>query len=118
MKQYFPPARFPVRRIRGQICALVTIALFSSACATLPYPVVETRASFRASTSETPALTNINSASTKELEKLPGIGKAIAERIIEHRDKYGPFRRAEHLLMVRGISDRKFRELRDLITTQ
>lgn len=101
-----------------QVCALVTTALLISACATLPHPVVETRASFRASTSETSARININSASTKELEKLPGIGKAIAERIIEHRDKYGPFRRAEHLILVRGISDRKFRELRDLITTQ
>ena len=62
--------------------------------------------------------TNINTASAQELEKLPGIGKALAARIIEHREKYGPFRRAEHLIMVRGFSDRRFRALRDLITVE
>jgi competence ComEA-like helix-hairpin-helix protein len=61
---------------------------------------------------------NINTASVKELEKLPGIGKGLAERIIEHREKFGPFRRAEHLIMVRGISDKRFRALRDSITVE
>jgi competence protein ComEA len=50
------------------------------------------------------------------LETLPGIGKGLAERIVEHRDKFGPFRRPEHLIIVRGISDKRFRALRDLIT--
>ena len=61
---------------------------------------------------------NINTASVKELEKLPGIGKGLAERIVEHREKYGPFRRPEHLIMVRGISDKRFRALRDSITVE
>jgi competence protein ComEA len=59
---------------------------------------------------------NINTASVSDLEKLPGVGKVLAERIVEHRQNYGPFRRAEHLLMVRGISDRKFREIQQLLT--
>jgi len=33
---------------------------------------------------------NINTAAAKELETLPGIGKGLAQRIIEHRQKYGP----------------------------
>ena|SRR2546425_962920 len=61
---------------------------------------------------------NINTASVKELEKLPGIGKGLAERIVEHREKYGPFRRPEHLIMMRGISDKRFRALRDSITVE
>jgi competence protein ComEA len=61
---------------------------------------------------------NINTASADELEKLPGIGKALAERIIEHREKFGPFRRPEHLIIVRGISDKRFRALQDLITVE
>src|SRR5215468_8813049 len=56
---------------------------------------------------------NINTASPGELEKLPGIGKALAARIIEHREKCGPFRRAEHLIIVRGFSDRRFRTLQE-----
>lgn len=56
-------------------------------------------------------LVNINSASREELETLPGIGPGLAMRIIEHRERYGRFRRTEHLIMVRGLSDRRFREL-------
>jgi competence protein ComEA len=61
---------------------------------------------------------NINTASADELEKLPGIGKALAARIIEHREKFGPFRRPAHLIIVRGISDKRFRALQDLVTVQ
>jgi competence ComEA-like helix-hairpin-helix protein len=59
---------------------------------------------------------NINTASAAELEGLPGIGKALAERIVVHRERFGLFRRPEHLMMVRGISDRKFRKIRLLVT--
>jgi competence ComEA-like helix-hairpin-helix protein len=61
---------------------------------------------------------NINTAATKDLEKLPGIGRGLAERIVDHREKYGPFRRPEHLIIVRGISDKRFRMLRDLVTVE
>jgi competence ComEA-like helix-hairpin-helix protein len=61
---------------------------------------------------------NINTAPIRELEKLPGIGQGLAERIIDHRERFGLFRRIEHLIIVRGISDRRFRALRDLITVE
>jgi len=67
---------------------------------------------------KTDRLININTASANELETLPGIGKGLAERIIDHRERFGPFRRPEHLIIVRGISDRRFRALRDLVTVQ
>jgi competence protein ComEA len=69
-----------------------------------------------ASASLTTQRLNINTAPAKELEALPGIGKGLAERIVEHREKYGPFRRAAHLMMVRGISEKRFRALRHLVT--
>jgi competence protein ComEA len=59
---------------------------------------------------------NINAASADELEQLPGIGRAIAERIVTHRTQHGPFRRVEHLMLVRGISERKFLTIQTLIT--
>jgi competence protein ComEA len=65
-----------------------------------------------------PERININTASEKALEQLPGIGRGLAERIVDHREKYGPFRRPEHLIIVRGISDRRFRALRELITVE
>jgi competence ComEA-like helix-hairpin-helix protein len=61
---------------------------------------------------------NINKASVEELEKLPNVGAKLAQRIVEHREKYGKFRRAEHLILVPGISDRRFRQMRDSIKTE
>jgi competence protein ComEA len=61
---------------------------------------------------------DINNANAVELQRLPGIGKVLAARIVAHREQYGRFRRAEHLMMVRGISERKFREMRALITVE
>jgi competence ComEA-like helix-hairpin-helix protein len=59
---------------------------------------------------------NLNEATTDELERLPGIGKVIAARIVSHRARYGKFRRAEHLMMVRGLSDARFRKIREFVT--
>lgn len=57
----------------------------------------------------------LNSATAAELERLPGIGKVLAERIVKHRNNFGLFRRLEHLMIVPGISERKFRELRPYV---
>ena len=61
---------------------------------------------------------DINTASAAELEKLPHIGAKKALEIIEHRERFGGFRRAEHLMLVRGISDKRFREIRHLIRVE
>ena len=103
----------------------VTLMVASVACAKRPHSFVAPNHSLTTSESgsilslPSPAQRiNINIASAKELEALPGIGKGLAKRIVEHRAKYGPFRRAEHLIIVRGISDGRFRALRDLITVE
>ena len=56
-------------------------------------------------------LININTASTNELERLPGVGPGLAQRIVEHRTRYGTFRRKEHLMMVRGVGENRYREI-------
>lgn len=73
------------------------------------------RRNFSTSLDTSETLVDINSASIDELERLPTIGKTLAERIVEHREKYGKFRRVEHLIIVRGMSDRKFRNIRHLV---
>jgi len=61
---------------------------------------------------------NINSASVDELRSLPGIGDTLAKRIVDFREKNGPFRKPEHLLLVPGISESKFRQLRSIIRVE
>lgn len=59
---------------------------------------------------------NLNSATREELELLPGIGPALAGRIIEHRGTRGPFRRVEDLARVSGIGPRTLERLRPHVT--
>lgn len=59
---------------------------------------------------------NINTASADELAKLPRIGPAIAQRIVDFRKENGNFKRIEDLMKVRGIGEKVFNQLKDLIT--
>ena len=61
---------------------------------------------------------NINTADKKELDSLPGIGPAIAQRIIEYRQANGPFKELEHIKNVSGISENKYSKLKEKITIQ
>lgn len=101
---------------------MIAAALFAAACVTQPQQARHTSSAVQLSLdppkAERASLININTASAQELEKLPGVGKVIAERIVAQRSEFGPFRRAEHLMMVRGISDRKFRVIRPLIVVE
>ncbi len=58
---------------------------------------------------------NINTADEATLRRVPNIGERLARAIVAHREKHGPFRKAEHLLLLNGISDKRFREIRHLI---
>jgi competence ComEA-like helix-hairpin-helix protein len=105
-----------------------TLALFGSllclaiaACVRLPHRTLSTTGQFAPATSlaesDSVPRVNINTATAEELEKLPGIGRGLAARVIAYRERFGRFRRVEHLIMVRGIGERRFRRLRPFITT-
>jgi len=63
-------------------------------------------------------LVNINTASCEELCTLPGIGDALANRIIAYREEHGLFAAAEELMNVSGIGEKKFEAIRERITLE
>ena len=65
-----------------------------------------------------PKLVNINSADAEELMKLPGIGRILAERVIEYRGKNGKFKNVDELLKVKGLGAKKLAKCRELVTLE
>src|SRR5581483_11406720 len=55
---------------------------------------------------------NINTASATDLQALPGVGAKTAQRIVEYRQKNGPFKKVEDLMNVRGIGEKNFLKLK------
>ncbi len=61
---------------------------------------------------------NINTATAAELELLPGIGPALAARIVEHRATHGPFASVDRLDDVKGIGPSKLAKVRPLVRVE
>jgi competence protein ComEA len=61
---------------------------------------------------------NINKASAQELAKLEKVGPKYAVRIVEHRQKYGPFKLTEELMEVPGIGLGTYNRIKDQIIAQ
>lgn len=59
---------------------------------------------------------DLNRATAAELEKLPGIGPALAARIVAWRETHGPFKTVEDLLAIPGIGPKTLEGLRDKVT--
>jgi len=58
---------------------------------------------------------NVNAATAQELKYLPGIGDVMAQRIIEYRERHGRFRRTEDVIIIEGVSEKKYRAIADRI---
>ena len=70
------------------------------------------------STHASAGVVNLNTATAEELSKLPGIGETIAQKIVEFRAVNGAFRRSEHLMLIDGISEKRFREIKPYISVE
>ena len=114
---FFSPAR-PVFfcSVLALLCATSCVRLPRRHAAEVTHDT--SHAAVNASRVVTTPTVNINRATREELERLPGVGPALAARIVEHRERHGAFRRVEHLLAVRGVSQRRFAELRAHVTAE
>jgi len=88
--------------IAGFLFGLALILTPPSAAASISHPQNEERI-------------DINTASVEELQRLPGVGPALASRVVEHRRKHGPFKRPQDVIIVRGMSAKHYRRIAHLI---
>ena len=58
------------------------------------------------------AQVDVNAASVDDLVAVPGIGKSLAQRIVDFRQKNGPFKSVDELLKVQGIGEKSLEKLR------
>ena len=95
------------------IVFILVVCLLALACGNKPLVSARTTAPAAAETA-----IDINTASADELTRIPHIGEKLAAKIIEHREVNGPFRRVEHLMLIPGISDKRFRKIRPLVRVE
>ena len=93
--------------LRALLVATFTLSAGSAAIAQSDKPVAAAK-----------AIVNLNTATLAQLEELPGIGRATAERILEYRQKSGGFKKAEELMNVKGIGEKGFLKLKPLVAVQ
>ena len=98
--------------IRIVIAALLVVGLSAAPSAAQD----TTRRTSAVSSASASAPVNLNTATAAQLETLPGIGKATAERILEYRQKNGSFKKVEDLMNVRGMGEKSFLKLKPLVT--
>jgi competence ComEA-like helix-hairpin-helix protein len=58
---------------------------------------------------------NINTATVEQLQTLPSVGPSTAKSIVRYREKNGPFRRVEDLLIIKGMSRQRLQKLRPYV---
>ena len=98
------------------LLSLVAVAFFVS---THPPTAAAAQRTAAPRSGAKPAVTsaiNLNTASATDLEALPGIGAKTAARIVEYRQKNGPFKKIEELMNVRGVGEKNFLKLKEQIT--
>jgi len=95
---------------------MVRTLLSLIALVTLAAPVQTQTAGAATPAPDAVKMINLNTATAAELETLPGIGPAMAARILEYREKTGPFKRIEEIMNIQGIGERVFLRLRSQIT--
>lgn len=91
-----------------KITRLVTVALVLAMSLTVLPALAE----------ESAQVVNINEADSAQLSLLPRVGPALAKRIIDFREGFGPFRSPEDLMLVQGIGEKTFALMKDHIVIE
>jgi comEA protein len=108
----------PIFKEDSMLRHVLSIAAVASLLATLPSAAASAQGkpATAASKAAPATLVNINTASAAEFEGLPGVGPKTAARIVEYRQKNGPFKKIEELMNVRGLGEKNFLKLKPQLT--
>lgn len=69
-------------------------------------------------TAEKGGIINLNTATSEQLQELPGVGPATADKILAYRQKYGAFSKKEELMNVSGIGEKTFKKMEALLAVE
>ena len=110
------------RMVAALVAALALLCAGLPACAEAAAPAQGKEAGAAAARSGSGAAragtVDINTADVEALTALPGLGPALAQRIVDYRKEHGPFKTVDELLNVRGIGERSLARFRDRITVE
>ncbi len=92
--------RSPVLRVLLSLCLILSLLVTASSAKKKPPPKP----------------VNINTATSEELQQVPGIGPATAEKILQMRKSYGAFKSVDDLLAIRGLGPKRLEKMRKYLT--
>jgi comEA protein len=98
------------------ILVLGMMVLVFGFSASLAFAQVASKADSVKSSEQTAGKININKATSDQLMEIKGIGSSYAKRIVEYREKNGPFKKIEDIMQVQGIGTKIFESIKDKIT--
>jgi comEA protein len=99
----------PAMILRRSLCRL----LFLFACLSFLF----CESSFAAKKKPPAQPVNLNTATSEQLQQVPGIGPATADKILKMRKSYGPFKSVDDLLAIRGLGPKRLEKMRKYLTT-
>ena len=100
------------------LCLLWGLFLRDRAALDAPAAVETERAAPIEAVRPDPRPLNLNTAAAEELTALPGIGEALAARIVDYREAHGPFGSVEELTNVSGVGPAKLAALEGLVSVE
>jgi len=98
-----------LRRLAGIVVLAVTLGALPCS-SSLPAPQSHDNAG-----KPPAAAIDINRAAADDFQQLPGIGPRLAKEIVAYRNKHGPFRRVEDLMVIKGIGYKKWKKIRPYV---
>ena len=103
-----------MRGLRG-IFVLAIVVLVFSLSASSAFAQAASKADTGKSAEQVSGKININKATSEQLMEIKGIGESYAKRIVEYREKNGPFKKIEDIMQVQGIGTKIFESIKDKI---